>query len=55
MATLGQDVRAELPGGVMLSGRALALDPHGALIVRDEDGERHTVSAGDVVHLRPQE
>lgn len=55
MATLGQDVRAELPGGVALSGRALALDPHGALIVRDEDGERHTVSAGDVVHLRPQE
>lgn len=53
-ATLGQDVRAELPGGATLSGRALALDPSGALIVRDDDGERHTVTAGDVVHLRPQ-
>jgi BirA family biotin operon repressor/biotin-[acetyl-CoA-carboxylase] ligase len=29
------------------------LDRHGALVVRDEDGERQTVSAGDVVHLRP--
>jgi BirA family biotin operon repressor/biotin-[acetyl-CoA-carboxylase] ligase len=53
-ATLGQDVRAELPGGDTLDGRALALDPHGALIVRDDDGERHTIAAGDVVHLRPQ-
>ncbi len=54
MATLGQDVRAELPGGGLLDGRALALDPHGALIVRDDDGERHTIAAGDVVHLRPK-
>ena len=54
MATLGQDVRAELPGGALLTGRALALDPRGALVIRDDDGERHTVSAGDVVHLRPQ-
>ncbi|WP_104180041.1 biotin--[acetyl-CoA-carboxylase] ligase [Arthrobacter sp. B0490] len=54
MTTLGQDVRADLPGGGLLSGRALALDTHGALIVRDDDGERHTVSAGEVVHLRPQ-
>jgi BirA family biotin operon repressor/biotin-[acetyl-CoA-carboxylase] ligase len=54
MTTLGQDVRAELPGGGLLSGRALALDAQGALIVRDDDGERHTVSAGEVVHLRPQ-
>lgn len=53
MTTLGQDVRAERPGGGVLTGRALALDPSGALIVRDDDGERHTISAGDVVHLRP--
>jgi BirA family biotin operon repressor/biotin-[acetyl-CoA-carboxylase] ligase len=53
-ATVGQDVRAELPGGASLSGRALGLDTSGALIVRDDDGERHAVSAGDVVHLRPQ-
>ncbi len=55
MATLGQDVRADLPGGEALAGRALGLDPRGALIIRDDDGERHTISAGDVVHLRPQE
>ncbi|WP_434992869.1 biotin--[acetyl-CoA-carboxylase] ligase [Arthrobacter sp. Ld5] len=54
MATLGQDVRAELPGGTVVAGRALSLDAHGALVVRDDDGERHTISAGDVVHVRPQ-
>jgi biotin-[acetyl-CoA-carboxylase] ligase BirA-like protein len=53
MSTLGQDMRAELPGGRTLEGRAVALDRAGALIVRDDDGERHTVAAGDVVHLRP--
>ncbi|GAA1120283.1 biotin--[acetyl-CoA-carboxylase] ligase [Arthrobacter flavus] len=52
MVTLGQDVRVELPGGVELLGRALGLDEHGALLVRDYDDERHTVTAGDVVHLR---
>ncbi|MHA7155283.1 biotin--[acetyl-CoA-carboxylase] ligase [Arthrobacter sp. TMN-50] len=53
MVTLGQNVRVELPGGVELLGRALGLDEHGALLVRDYDDERHTVTAGDVVHLRP--
>ena len=52
MVTLGQDVRAELPGGKTLSGRAVALDPYGSLILVDELGERHAVVAGDVVHLR---
>ena len=51
--TLGREVRAELPGGGELNGRALSLDASGALVVRDGDGERHVVSAGDVVHLRP--
>ncbi|MDF9277775.1 biotin--[acetyl-CoA-carboxylase] ligase [Arthrobacter sp. EH-1B-1] len=53
MVTLGQDVQADLPNGSVITGRAMNLDSHGALVVRDEDGERHTVSAGDVVHLRP--
>ncbi len=53
LTTLGQDVRAELPGGQQLLGRAMALDGRGALVIRDEAGERHTVAAGDVVHLRP--
>lgn len=53
MATLDQEVQADLPNGTVLTGRAMTLDVHGALVVRDNDGERHTVSAGDVVHLRP--
>jgi BirA family biotin operon repressor/biotin-[acetyl-CoA-carboxylase] ligase len=53
MVTLGQEVQADLPNGTVLTGRAMTLDAHGALVVRDNDGERHTVSAGDVVHLRP--
>lgn len=53
MVTLGQEVQADLPNGSFITGRAMNLDPHGALVVRDEEGERHTVSAGDVVHLRP--
>lgn len=53
MVTIGQDVRVELPNGEFLTGRAMKLDSHGALVIRDDDGERHTVSVGDVVHLRP--
>ena len=52
MNTLGREVRADLPGGVSLTGRAVALDPHGSLILVDGAGERHAVVAGDVVHLR---
>ncbi|MEU8192385.1 biotin--[acetyl-CoA-carboxylase] ligase [Microbispora amethystogenes] len=51
-ATVGQDVRVELPGERVLTGRAAGIDPAGHLIVRGEDGE-HSLSAGDVVHVRP--
>ena len=51
--TLGKRVRVELPGGRMLEGRAPGLDRHGALVVLEDDGARHAVAAGDVVHLRP--
>ncbi|GAB4099133.1 biotin--[acetyl-CoA-carboxylase] ligase [Sinomonas halotolerans] len=51
--TLGKRVRVELPGGRFLEGRATGLDPHGALLVLEDDGSRHAVAAGDVVHLRP--
>jgi BirA family biotin operon repressor/biotin-[acetyl-CoA-carboxylase] ligase len=51
-ATLGRDVRVELPGDE-LTGRAVDLDEVGALVVELEDGARRTVVAGDVVHLRP--
>ncbi len=46
--TLGAEVRAELPGGEVLTGVATDVDSHGRLIIGDR-----TVSAGDVTHLRP--
>ena len=51
-ATLGQEVRVSLPGGRELVGSAEDVDDDGRLLVR-ADGEVHTVSAGDVVHVRP--
>ncbi|MBB4963122.1 biotin--[acetyl-CoA-carboxylase] ligase [Saccharothrix violaceirubra] len=53
-ATLGQEVRVELTDGVLV-GTAVRLDQDGTLVVRDGSGREHTVSAGDVVHLRPSE
>lgn len=54
-STLGTRVRAELPGGTNLRGTAVDLGPHGELVIADDDGTRHTVTAGDVVHLRPRQ
>ncbi|WP_329135842.1 biotin--[acetyl-CoA-carboxylase] ligase [Streptomyces sp. NBC_01476] len=51
-ATLGRQVRAELPGGKELSGTAVAVDGDGRLVIAGPDGEQ-AVGAGDVVHLRP--
>lgn len=53
MVTLGQRVRADLPGGEAVRGLAVGLDAGGSLQVRDDAGAVRTVSAGDVVHLRP--
>lgn len=50
--TLGRRVQVELPGGFIV-GTAVDLGPTGALVVLDDEGERHEVLAGDVVHLRP--
>ncbi len=52
MVTLGQEVRAFLPDGSDLVGRAVGLDPHGGLLILDGEGVRHAVTAADVVHLR---
>ncbi|HWD06521.1 MAG TPA: biotin--[acetyl-CoA-carboxylase] ligase [Amycolatopsis sp.] len=52
-STLGQDVRVELPGDATLPGRAADVDERGQLLVDATDGRRVTVSAGDVVHVRP--
>ncbi|MFC6009509.1 biotin--[acetyl-CoA-carboxylase] ligase [Nocardia lasii] len=48
-ATIGIEVRAELPGGTVLTGVAGGVDDTGRLLI----GER-AVSAGDVTHLRGQ-
>jgi BirA family transcriptional regulator, biotin operon repressor / biotin---[acetyl-CoA-carboxylase] ligase len=50
-ATIGRDVRVELPGGKMLTGRAADVDGVGRLLVTADDGV-HAISAGDVVHVR---
>ncbi|MES9543294.1 biotin--[acetyl-CoA-carboxylase] ligase [Spirillospora sp. NPDC049024] len=50
-ATLGREVRVELPGGERLAGTARDVDETGRLVVAGPGGER-AVSAGDVVHVR---
>src|SRR6266536_1220826 len=44
-ATIGRDVRAELPGGKLLSGRAAGVDPDGRLLVRVSSGAEVAVAA----------
>jgi BirA family biotin operon repressor/biotin-[acetyl-CoA-carboxylase] ligase len=51
-ATIGRRVRVELPAGELV-GEALDVDLSGELVVADDDGRHHTVSVGDVIHLRP--
>ena len=50
--TIGRRVRAELPGGQVLSGLAVGVDLDGRLLVRVSSGAALPVAAGDVVHLR---
>ena len=50
-ATLGQQVRVMLAGEELI-GRAAAIDDAGRLVVETASGPQ-SVSAGDVVHLRP--
>ncbi|MEU7896903.1 biotin--[acetyl-CoA-carboxylase] ligase [Nonomuraea sp. NPDC049152] len=47
-ATIGREVRVELPGERLLTGMATGIDPSGHLQVAGQ-----TLSAGDVVHVRP--
>jgi BirA family transcriptional regulator, biotin operon repressor / biotin---[acetyl-CoA-carboxylase] ligase len=53
--TLGRQVRVVLPGETSLAGEAVDVDSTGQLEVVDRSGRRHTVFAGDVVHLRAVE
>jgi BirA family biotin operon repressor/biotin-[acetyl-CoA-carboxylase] ligase len=47
----GRQVRVEL-GDRTLTGRALGVDPEGALVVEDERGCRRSIVAGDVMPLK---
>jgi BirA family biotin operon repressor/biotin-[acetyl-CoA-carboxylase] ligase len=49
-STLGQRVRAIYPDGRELVGIAKDIDKLGNLVI--DDGELHSVSAADIVHLR---
>ncbi|MGH3349206.1 MAG: biotin--[acetyl-CoA-carboxylase] ligase [Nocardioides sp.] len=49
--TVGEQVRAELPGGEAWEGVATAIDESGRLVIATGEGER-VVGAGDVIHAR---
>jgi BirA family biotin operon repressor/biotin-[acetyl-CoA-carboxylase] ligase len=51
--TLGVDVVVHRPDGGTTAGRAVMLDPSGALVLEGPQG-RTVHHAGDVEHLRPQ-
>jgi len=51
--TVGREVRVSLPGGAYLRGVATGVDEVGRLVVCRDDGSEISVSAGDVVHVRP--
>jgi BirA family biotin operon repressor/biotin-[acetyl-CoA-carboxylase] ligase len=50
-ATLGQRVRVELPGELVLTGTAVDIDTEGRLVVQC-DGQQRVLSVGDVTHVR---
>jgi BirA family transcriptional regulator, biotin operon repressor / biotin---[acetyl-CoA-carboxylase] ligase len=50
--TVGREVRAMLPSSDII-GTASGIDNDGQLLVTTEDGTTHTISAADVVHIRP--
>jgi BirA family biotin operon repressor/biotin-[acetyl-CoA-carboxylase] ligase len=49
-STLGVPVRAELPGGRVVTGTAVDIDESGRLVLQTDEGTE-PVGAGDVVHL----
>lgn len=53
-ATLGRDVRVELPGDVAVAGRVTDFDRYGRILLETPD-DVLTLSAGDVIHATVQE
>jgi BirA family transcriptional regulator, biotin operon repressor / biotin---[acetyl-CoA-carboxylase] ligase len=52
LATLGRTVRVHPLRGDDVVGTAIGVTDGGALVVRDDSGAEHTVTAADVLHLR---
>ncbi len=50
--TVGREVRAMLPGSDIL-GTATGIDNDGQLLITTTDGITYTISAADVIHVRP--
>jgi BirA family biotin operon repressor/biotin-[acetyl-CoA-carboxylase] ligase len=52
LLTLRRRVRVELPGGAVVTGVAVDVDPGGRLVVRDGHGAVHRFDVGDVIHAQ---
>lgn len=52
LVTVGRAVRVHRPGGEVLEGRAVDVEPDGRLVVIDACGVTHRFDAADVVHVR---
>ena len=50
--TLGQEVKAILPGDDELWGTAETIDEQGRLVIKTANNQKIAVAAGDIVHLR---
>ncbi len=53
-STLQRTIRADLPGGESITGRAIGIDEGGRLVVATAAGSQ-AIGAGDVVHIRPSQ
>ena len=53
LSTIGRAVRAEMPDGHHIVGRAVSVEPDGQLVILDDCAITHRVNTADVVHLRP--
>lgn len=52
-STVGSQVRVQLPDGSTMAGTAEAVNADGQLVVASA-GQRRALSAGDVIHVRPE-
>lgn len=52
LGTLGMRVRAQMPHGDDIVGRAMSVEQDGRLVILDECGHTHRIDTADVVHLR---